>query len=75
MEKAFDTSALVEKLKAQGLHATEELVKVLVGETLTWVEESVLIHENPYVKFLAPVVATIKPLVLQQVDKIDGQVG
>lgn len=73
--KPFDTQALVAELKAKGLDVAEELVKVLVSSTLDWTEKSLMMHENAYVKFAAPVVSAIKPLIMTEVDKIDGQVG
>lgn len=73
--KPFDTQALVAELKSKGLDVAEELVKVIAGATFDWTEKSLMIHENPYVKFAAPVVAAVKPLVMAEIDKIDGQVG
>lgn len=75
MEKAFDTKALLAELKGKGLDVAEELVEVLAVTVLEWTEKSVIIHPNPYVKFLAPVLGTVKPMILEAIDKIDGQVG
>lgn len=75
MEKSFDMKNLTERLKAKGLDATEELVKILVGETLDWTSESLTIHPNAFVKYLVPAIGTVKPLIMNEVDKIDGQVG
>lgn len=75
MTKAFDTAALAERLKAKGLDVAEEAVKILVTETLDWTSESCLLHESPFVKMGAPVILAVKPIVLEQVDKIDGKVG
>lgn len=75
MEKSFDIKNLTERLKSKGLDVAEELAKVVAGETMDWIKESVEIHPNMYVKFLAPLIGTLKPQVMSQVDKIDGQVG
>lgn len=75
MEKAFDLKVLGEKLKAKGLDVAEELLAVLAGETLDWAAESCAIHPNAFVKFGAPVVAAVKPIVMKEIDKLDGQVG
>lgn len=76
MEKAFDTKVLVEKLKAQGLPVLEDTVEKVVLTTLEWVKESAAMHENAIVKAVVPAaVETVKPMILAQVDKIDGQAG
>lgn len=75
MQKAFELAALKERLAAKGIDLAEDLLKVLVGETLDWTQDSLAMHENAYVKFMAPVISTVKPLVLAEVDKIDGKVG
>lgn len=75
MNGPFDKQNLVERLKSKGLHITEELVGVLAGETLDWAKESFEIHPNPYMKFAAPIVASVKPMVMGEIDKIDGVAG
>ena len=76
MEKAFDTKVLVERLKAKGLDVAEEMVEIIVGETLDWAGESCAMHPNLMVKAMGvPAVAMLKPIALGLVDKIDGHVG
>jgi hypothetical protein len=75
MVTAFDTAVLLEKLKAQGIPMAEDLVEKLALVVLEWTEESVMVHPNPYVKFVAPVLATIKPMIMAEIDKIDGTIG
>lgn len=71
----FDMKALVARLKAKGVDVAEELAKVLAGEVLDWAAESCALHPNPFVKFGAPALVAVKPIVMNEIDKIDGQVG
>jgi len=75
MTKPFETKALVEKLKAKGLDVAEELAEVLATEVLDWTIESCAMHENTFVKMGAPIIMAVKPIVLSQIDKIDGKIG
>lgn len=75
MTQPFDTKDLVAKLKAKGLDVAEELVATLANEVLDWTSESCLLHTNPIVKMGAGVVSAVKPIIMEQIDKIDGQVG
>lgn len=76
MEKAFDFKALGEELKAQGLPIAEDAAKKLVETVVKWVNDSAAMHENVLVKTIVPVaVQALKPILDEQVDKIDGQVG
>ncbi|HEY9705663.1 MAG TPA: hypothetical protein V6C58_24705 [Allocoleopsis sp.] len=76
MEKAFDTKVLVEDLKAAGLPMAEDLAKKGLEVFLNWTVKSAAIHDNALVKTIVPIaVASIKPVLEEQVDKIDGQVG
>lgn len=72
MTKAFDTAELITRLKGKGMHIAEEAVELLVTETLDWTSESCMLHENPFVKMGAPVVAAVKPIIMAEVKKIDG---
>lgn len=75
MEKAYDIKVLGEKLKARGLDLAEESVKILLQETSAWVVESAAISPNPIDNVAALVLPEVLKVVLEQVDKIDGQVG
>lgn len=75
MQKPFDVQDLLARLKAKGLDAAEEVLKVVAGETLDWASESCAMHENVFVKFGAPVIAGAKPALMKEIDKIDGQAG
>lgn len=76
MDKPFDSKVLVEKLKAQGLPVAEEAAEAVVKAVFDWAEESLLIHPNALIKAIGvPALGILKPVVLEQVDKIDGQPG
>lgn len=75
MEKAFDTKELVAKLKVKGVVIAEDAAKILVEETLAWIEESVVMTPNKYDDFAVPVIETMKPFVMKEIDKIDGVEG
>ena len=76
MEKPFDTAALVEKLKAEGLPMAEDIAQKAVAVVFEWVSESCAIHENDLVKSIGvPAIALIKPIVDGQLDKLDGVIG
>ncbi len=75
MEKPFDVKNLMERLKAKGLDAAEEVVKVVAGEAIDWSAESCALHPNAIVKIGAGIILAAKPAVMKELDKIDGQVG
>jgi hypothetical protein len=74
MEKPFDPQALVEKLKAKGMSVAEEGVKISFIAIVEWLEESVVLTPGKYDDFAIPVLEALKPIVLDQIKKIDGQV-
>jgi hypothetical protein len=75
MTKAYDLKVLIEKMKAAGLDASEEVAKKMIGETFAWIEESAKLSPLPYDDLALVVLPKVKEFVLLQVDKIDGQVG
>lgn len=75
MEKAYDVSALAANLKGRGLDIAEEAAKIVVEETVKWIDESAKLSENKLDDLALVVLPSIKDLVLSAVDKIDGQVG
>lgn len=74
MTKAYELSALVEKLKGRGLDIAEEAAKVVVEEALAWFQESAKLSATPYDDMAIVVLPLIKEAALKAVDKIDGQV-
>lgn len=75
MEKAFDLKGLEEKLAAKGMPVVEAMAEKASEAVFEWLEESVAMHPSAYIKFLLPVLMTIKPLAKAEIDKIDGQPG
>lgn len=72
--KAWELKNLIDRLKARGLSQAEAVLKVFAAESLDWASESLMLSEKPYLKFCGPMVAGAKPLLLQQLDKIDGKI-
>lgn len=75
MENAYDFKVLAAKLKDKGLDVAEELVKMMVVETIVWLDESAVASPNVYDDLGRPVLPLIKNEILKLADKIDGQVG
>ena len=75
MTKAYDVAELMKRLQAKGLDVAEEAAKVLVEETITWVQDSAVISENKIDDLVAPLMGSVKPYIMAQIDKIDGKVG
>lgn len=75
MEKAYDLSALAAQLKGRGLDLAEESLKIVVHELFVWVSESAKLSATPYDDMALLVLPHLEKLALDQVDKIDGQVG
>ena len=73
MEKAFDLADLVVRLKGHGLPVAEELAKAVVASVLDWTNESVLLTPNKFDDFAAAVIPLIKPLIMKELEKIDGK--
>lgn len=75
MNKPFDIQDLKDRLKAKGLDAAEEVLKVVANEAIDWVAESCALHENAFIKIGGTIAAAAKPAVMKELDKVDGQVG
>lgn len=73
--EAFSLKALIDKLKGQGLDVAEDAAKIVVESTLDWISESVIASPNKYDDFAIPVIGSLKPFVMKEIDKIDGKVG
>lgn len=73
LTKAWEVKNLVDRLKAKGLAQAEAVLKVIAGETIDWASESLAMSDKSYLKFCAPIVAGAKPIIIEQIDKIDGK--
>jgi hypothetical protein len=69
----MDFKKLVDKLKAKGLDLGEEAVAIIVGESFDWFAEEGVKSGNGIVKTIAAISPVAKPIVLAEVDKIDGE--
>lgn len=72
MEKAFDIKGLVEILKGEGLNIGEEAAKLLATSFIKWIEMSVVLTENKTDDLVVPFLGFVKPMLMAQIDKIDG---
>lgn len=75
MEKAYDVSVLVDRLKARGLEVAEDAAHIAVEELLAFLKESAQMSENVYDDILVAVIPMFEAEIQKQVDKIDGQEG
>lgn len=71
---AYDMDSLVAKLKERGLDVAEDLAKELVLMVMDWVAEEAVKSENKYDDLALALIPVLKPLVMEQLDKIDGKV-
>lgn len=69
-EKSFS-----DLLKEQGLDLAEDVAKKLAEALFVYVEKKAIESENKYDDLLLAVLPKVKPLVLDLLDKIDGEVG
>lgn len=73
---AYELKELAEKLKAQGLDLAEDALSTIVKEAISWAKEEAQKGTNIVVDAIVLAASpVIEPLILKQVDKIDGEVG
>ena len=75
MTEAYQLKDLGDKLRARGLDLAEEAVGILYVELKAWLKESAVKSENKIDDLVAGFLDQLDPIVLPQIDKIDGQVG
>lgn len=79
MEKAYDLKALGLKLKDAGLPIALEGAEAAAAAAYValkdWFKESAVLSENKIDDVIAPFIDHADPIVLPQIDKIDGKVG
>jgi hypothetical protein len=66
---------LLADLKAQGLDVAEDALKGIVEAVFGAVEKLIQASPNKYDDMLLAFLPLAKPMVLELVDKVDGQVG
>ena len=74
-EKAYDIKDLGEKLKAKGLDIAEDASVLVLESVIDWLQESAVKSENKVDDIVAPLLGAIKPYILDQIDRIDGEKG
>lgn len=72
---AYEVDKLVGKLKDGGLDLAEDAAKHAATAVLDWVAESALESENKFDDLLAAIIPVVKPVVMEQLDGIDGKEG
>jgi hypothetical protein len=79
MVKAYDLKALGDKLAATGLPLAMDALEAEAGKVYValkeWLQESAVISENKIDDIAMPFLNYIDPIVLPQIDKINGKVG
>lgn len=74
-QKAYDLKELLDALKVHGLDVAEDVAKLVVGETLSWLQKSAQRSENTYDDILVAVIPLFQAEIDKALDKIDGKVG
>lgn len=69
----MDFKPLVEKLKTKGIDHAEDVVATLVSEVFDFLTEEGLKSDNALLKGVAVILPVVKPVVLAEVDKMDGE--
>lgn len=75
MEKPFQISDLVVKLKGKGLDVAEDAAKISFEAIMEWIEESVALTENKMDDLALIALPKIKSIALSYIDKIDQKEG
>lgn len=75
LEKAYDVKALGKALKEKGLIEAEDMAGEAYQVFKEWVKASALKSETPYDDLGIPFLNQADPIVLPQIDKIDGKEG
>lgn len=71
----YDVKKLGARLKAKGLVVVEDGAEVFVEEVFDWATEEALASDNKVDDILAVILPAVKPFIMGQVDKIDGEEG
>lgn len=75
MDKAYDFKDLAKKLQSKGLNVAEEGAKEAYFAIKEWFKESAVLSSTPFDNMVIPFMDQIDAIVLEQLDKIDGQEG
>lgn len=72
LEKAYDIQVFIERMKVIGLTDAEDLALAVYAETDKWIEQSAMKSETPWDDLGIPFLKSTRPLILEQIDGIDG---
>lgn len=75
MEKAYDVKELAKKLKDKGLDVAEDMAGHVYLAVKEWAKESAAVSENKIDDIVANFYDQLDPIILPQIDKIDGKIG
>lgn len=75
MEKAYDFKELGLMMKGKGLDLAEESLALTFECVMDWLEESAKVSSTPYDDMALVVMPQLKKMVLDLIDKVDGEVG
>lgn len=75
MEKAYDIKDLGAKLKDKGLDLAEDASVLVLDAVFDFLVESAQKSENKIDDLIAPILMAAKPIIKEQIDKIDGEEG
>lgn len=70
-KKAYDFKVLVEKFKSQGLEIAEESAKLIINETIDWLEESADLSTTPYDDMAKILYPNLRSLALEKAEDIN----
>lgn len=71
----WDKAALLEALKAEGLPMLEDGAEKVLKVVSEWTEKSLVLEGGLLGAIALPVLAIAKPMIQEQIDKIDGIPG
>ena len=73
MEKAYDISDLVSKLKDAGLPIAEQAAGAILDKIILWIKESAALSKTPYDDMLLVLLPLIEAKIKEEIAKIDGK--
>ncbi len=72
---AYDPKMLVEKMKNEGLDIAEDAAGKVFMSVMSWMKESAVASENKIDDMIVGLMPPVEAYVMEQIDKIDGEVG
>lgn len=66
---------IVDELKANGLEIAEDLAVTVVKTLLGLLPKIAIASENKFDDMLIPILGIVEPIIMKELDKIDGKEG